>query len=264
LSRELENLLAKKFIARPDVKAIQHLDGSWSPHTDTGKRDGNRIPWRREDLSAHVRGQCTFGHYLVSRESECKLFAFDIDLEKTGILPTTDVFTATDENFQLYAENDLRGCWANRAHPARWYMKLQFKELAHKLMAKITEELDLPCTAAYSGGKGVHVYGFLPRLLPSSEAREGAKIVLDSVGKISLVKGDHFFKHEDYPNLSIEVYPKQDSLEGKDLGNLMRLPLGVNYKNPKDPTFFIDMTAPLGSMVPCDPIEALTKANPWE
>jgi hypothetical protein len=60
------------------------------------------------------------------------------------------------------------------------------------------------------------------------------------------------------------VFPKQDSLAGKDLGNLMRLPLGRNLKNPKDPTFFIDMTTPMGVMSPIDPVYALTTETPWK
>jgi hypothetical protein len=59
------------------------------------------------------------------------------------------------------------------------------------------------------------------------------------------------------------VYPKQASLAGKDLGNLLRLPLGRNNKS-KDPTFFMDMTAPLAEMRPVDPEWALTTTSPWK
>jgi hypothetical protein len=147
-------------------------------------------------------------------------------------------------------------------------MKLQFKQMAHMLMRAIHEELELPCAAAYSGGKGVHVYAFTGKI-PAVEAREGAQIVLDSLDCFKATRGTNFFKHKDedpesgFPNLSIEVFPKQGSLDGKDLGNLMRLPLGRNLKS-KDPTFFIDMTSPLGQMVPADPVWALTTSDPWK
>lgn len=275
MSKEIEDLLAKKFISRTDVKAKQFANGAWAPHREfnpaTGKHDGERIPWRREDLGAHLSGRTTFGHYVVSANSECKLFAFDIDLEKAGSLPTLPLpsWENPEDPFNeafndgLAACDDLRGAWASRGHVARWYMKLQFKELAHKLCKAIVEELELPCAVSYSGSKGVHVYAFLPKLLPAHEAREGAKIVLDSVDSIKPSKGEHFFKSDFFPNLSIEVFPKQDSMEGKDLGNLLRLPLGKNLKS-KDPTFFIDMCSPLGEMKPIAPELALSKANPWQ
>lgn len=275
----LSNLLAKKFIARTDVKAVQYSNGKWSPHqefnSETGKHDGSRIPWRREDLEAHLTAKKTFGHYLLNTEGRCKLFAFDIDLEKQGWLPTlplgakdgtTDAFSPWAESFQEV--KDLRAAWLDRSHPGRYWMKYQFKMLAHMLLRGIEENLEIPALAAYSGGKGVHVYGFTG-LISADDAREGAQIVLDAIGEFKPLRGEHFFRHanedrlEGYPNLTIEVFPKQRSLDGKDLGNLMRLPLGRNLKST-DPTFFIDMRTPMGVMKPRDAKEALTARSPWE
>lgn len=277
--QNLANLIASRFIARPDVKAQQSKDGAWYVHTDTRKADGARIPWRRADLDSHLAGASTFGHYLLSTESKCKLFAFDVDLEKSGTLPAGKIDTENvvdeesglkayeDWSTSFYDEPDLRGAWLNRAHPGRGFLKFQFKLMAHSLAQAIREELDLPCAVAYSGGKGVHVYGFTG-LIDAAEAREGAQIVLDSL-KFTPVRGDNFFKHpsEDvlhgFPNLSIEVFPKQGSLDGKDLGNLMRCPLGKNLKAPKEPTFFIDMTSPLADFRPVDSVVALTTTDPF-
>lgn len=277
MSENLQNLFASKFIARPDAKAQQSHDGKWYVDTTTKKADGPRIPWDRTALAAHLAGERTYGHYLLSTEDQCKLFAFDIDLEKSGSLPALPItrFPDGDENYfddwtaSFYEEADLRGAWLNRAHPARDFMKLQFKQMAHKLCASIVKDLELPCAVAYSGNKGVHVYAFTGPIR-ADEAREGAQIVLDSVGEFKPLRGDNFFKHanEDvltgFPNLSIEVFPKQGSLDGKDLGNLMRLPLGRNLKAPQEPTFFIDMAAgPLGAMTPVDAEWALTIPNPF-
>lgn len=260
MSNGVANLIASRFIARPDVKAVQHSDGSWSPHTKTGKRDGERIPWSRPDLLAHLESRATYGHYLLGSDSTCKLFAFDVDLEKSGILPLGRNETTFEwKNFMEF--EDLRGAWATRSHVARPYMKEQFKEIAHKLLRGIYETLGVPCAAAYSGGKGIHVYGFTGRMA-AQDARDGAEIVLESVGGFKATRGVNFFQHENYPNLSIEIFPKQTSLDGKDLGNLMRLPLGRNLKSA-DPTFFIDMTSPMAVMQPVDPEWALTAGNPW-
>lgn len=273
LSDSIANLLAKNFIARPDVKAIQHADGSWAPHTVTGKRDGERIKWRREDIEYHLVGSRTFGHYMLSTEDKCKLFAFDIDLEKNSgpeIPEGDEKFYRghwVDDNGGVH-EFDARDAWMDRAHPSRNWNKYQLKMVASRLMSVIHSELQLPCAAAYSGGKGVHVYAFTG-LISAADARDGASIVLDIVGGWKPSRGDNFYRSIDrdpttgYPNLSIEVFPKQDSIAGSGLGNLMRLPLGRNLKNPKDPTFFLDMTSPMTVMAPVDPEFAMTTANPW-
>jgi len=274
LSDELADLIARRFIARPDAKAIQHRDGSWSPHTTTGKRDGDRIPWKREHLNAHLAGTQTFGHYLLNTDSTCKLFAFDIDLEKEGFVPDpwspaiNDDGSVEDTFYKVDGPVTLRDMWLDRKHHARPFFKLQFKQIAHMLMKGIYEELEIPCAAAYSGGKGVHVYAFTGPI-SAEESREGALAVLASLNCFEATRGVNFFKHtnqdpvDGFPNLSIEVFPKQDSLDGKDLGNLMRIPLGKNLKST-DPTFFIDMTSPLADMVPVDPAWALTTDNPWK
>lgn len=265
MTATLENLFAQKFIARTDAKAIQHHDGSWSVHTKNGKRDGERIPWGRDALREHLEGRNTFGHYLLSKESKCKLFAFDIDFRKeTGSLPTLPITTEDEVEYKnsFVPVVDLRAAWLDRAHPARDYMKLQLKELSHMLLRGIVEELEIPCAAAYSGAKGVHVFGFTG-LMDAVEVREGAQIVLDSIGRFKPIRGENFVEHVDYSNFSIEVFPKQGSLDGKDLGNLMRLPLGKNLKAPKEPTFFMDMTCPMGVLKPMDAETALKIENPW-
>ena len=261
MSDDVASLLASKFIARRDAKAIQKSNGEYHLHTVDGKRDGERLPWKMGDLRAHLAGQATYGHYLLAQDDRAKLFAFDIDLEKSGTLPFGSDWTDFRE------VEDLRGAWLDRRNPGRSWIKYQFRKMAHKLASAVRTELDLPCTVAYSGGKGVHVYGFTG-LMSAADVREGANIVLDSLGEFELKKGEHFFKHKDtqpesgYPNLSIEVFPKQKSLDGKDLGNLMRLPLGRNLKS-NDPTFFIDMRAPMGDMIQRDPMDALTAMDPW-
>ena len=154
-------------------------------------------------------------------------------------------------------------------------MKTQLKTIAHTLMSIARKELDLPVACTYTGAKGLHVYAFTG-LISAADCREGIGIILDgladkSVGPVSLFRGSNFYRFDNQdpwlgqPNITIEVFPKQDSLEGKDLGNLMRLPLGRNLKNPKDPTFFVDMTAALSDLKPLDPVYALTEAaaNPW-
>jgi hypothetical protein len=286
LSEEVVNLIAQKFIQRSDVKAFQHADGSWHPE---------RTKITRANLEDHLSGKRTMGHYLLDADSNCKLFAFDVDLEVHGWLPTlpkpgtnepgADPWNVSDEEVQKYLDsftecgpdNPQRGqadmgtpgpraAWQDRSHIGRFWMKFQFHTIAHLLGRAIEKELEIPWAATYSGAKGIHVYGFTGKM-HASDVREAAMIALDSLEMFEPLKGANFFCTKDqrptegYPNLSIETFPKQSSLEGKDLGNLMRLPLGRNLKSP-DPTFFLDMTTSMADLKPVDPVYALT-GNPW-
>ena len=165
-------------------------------------------------------------------------------------------------------EFDARESWTNRDQASRAWTRTQLRMMAEKLSRTIYENFDIPVACAYSGSKGVHVYGFTG-VLPAHKAREAAEMTLELAGGFVAVRGNSFFKTVDqsplrgFPNLSIEVFPKQSSLEGKDLGNLMRLPLGRNRKT-SDPTFFIDQKAPMSQLAPhADPVALLKSGNPW-
>lgn len=302
MSKELARLLAKKFIQRPDVKAIQLersggglSQGDWFPDNRVNPEKRPNSPhlphgFNMAHLLAHLDGERTYGHYLLDADSNCKLFAFDIDLEKSGSIVSTPNFKDMPEGLSSESEEmwfrehsvidivdakspqNLRDLWADRrreAAPARRWLKYQMKHLAHIIAAKVVE-LDIPCAVAYSGSKGVHVYGFTGTL-PAVEVREAAMLVLDMLDEFEPMRGKNFFRHKNddpfhgFQNFSVEVFPKQGSLDGRSLGNLMRLPLGKNWKNPKDPTFFVDMTTPLAEMRPvADPVKLLEGGNPFD
>lgn len=270
------DLLAKHFIARPDAKAIQVASGAYNLHTTDGNRESPRLPWRRADIESHLAGQQTFGHYLLSTEDKVKFFAFDLDLDKNGdpekvANPHVGSYVA---NFGEDAEPivyscDAREAWLDRAHPARPWLKYQLRLTAGRIMSAIWEQLELPCAMAYTGAKGLHVYAFTG-LISAADAREGSQIVLDYLSDWQPSRGSNFYRNvnQDWvtgiPNITIETFPKQDSLGGKDLGNLMRLPLGRNRKNPKDPTFFIDpRDTRMSTWTQLDPTVALSMRNPW-
>ena len=273
MSRAVTDAITRRFIARPDVKAIQFGTGGYMPVRD--RITNTNIPWTRADIDAHVAGTASYGHYLLNKDNLCKLFAFDIDLEptnkETGIAgwlpnsggpdsPWTDIFPIAD----------LRSAWHQRNHPARAFMKQQFRLMAHVLAKGIQDNLGIETAVAYSGNKGVHVYGFTG-LIEAGMARDGANLVLEALGTFAEHRGSVFFKHtntdpiDGYPNLSIEVFPKQVKLDGGDsYGNLMRLPLGRNLK-AKDPAFFVDMTAPMNELTPVDALRALSPGyNLWQ
>lgn len=276
MNQELAVLFAKRFIQRRDVKAVQYSSGAYVPDRSAG--------FAMEDLFDHLDGRATYGHYLLDQTSHCRMFAFDIDLRKTGsyvpMTPYADGMTeeqwiAQNQPIMLgnpddRSDNSLREAWLDRAHPARPWIKTQMGMLARKFVSAIQTELNIPCAASYSGAKGVHVYGFTGPL-PAEQVRAAATYVIESMDDWEIERGHHLYKHKltdpfmGYPNFSVEVFPKQDSLgDGEDsLGNLMRLPLGRNLKS-QDPTFFLDLTTAPGDMRPhSNPVALLESGNPY-
>jgi hypothetical protein len=249
MSDEVAGLLAKRFISRTDVKAIMRPNGAYTPE---------RAPWTMGDLRAHVAGQRTFGHYMLSTDSKVKLFAYDIDFTKEGVF--------VDENNSVHRINP-RDVWLNPTHMARPALLRELRCMAEGLAARVHSLLELDVAVAYSGNKGMHVYAFTGEI-DAAEARDAGQTVLSSWSVFEPSKGKNFWKHVvqepeyGYPNLEIEVFPKQDSLNGKDLGNLMRLPLGTHTKSGQE-GFFVDLKRDVNDLAPMDAYTALTVGDPW-
>jgi hypothetical protein len=268
MSKEVAKLFAKHFIARSDVKAIQRGDGSYNPVN---------APFDMTSLLAHIEGMRTYGHYLLKPvENTCKLFAFDIDLDEHGICPTKQ---SEDGEFFDFQPCDLREFWKENSEtnrPEILYMRLQMRMMSAELARVIHEKLKLKTAVAYTGAKGVHVYGFHDVWL-AANSRKGAELVLKMTDHYEPAAGNNFFKYKktfceidgsldhelSFQNFTVEVFPKQTEVDADGYGNLMRLPLGVNLKNSRVDTFFVDMRVPLTELVARDPIEALTTTDQW-
>jgi len=269
LETDLAKLISRKFLQRPDAKAQQSADGAWHPVREfnkaTGKFDGPNIPWKMRDLRDHLEGTKTFGNYMVDQNGNVKLFVLDIDLEKTGTWCEwpdltldkyhTEDHTLNSERFKadtVIHQSSPREDWLDRRHPGRKWYKIQLREIADLLNRAIQKELGIQTAIAYTGSKGLHVYGFTGTC-SASQARTGALLALEAAANlwpgendIIPVRGKNFYKFTDqdptsyFNNVSIEVFPKQDAVSHGGYGNLVRLPMGKNLKNPKDPCFFID------------------------
>lgn len=291
MDEKLAALIAKKFIQRRDVKAEQSSNGDYHPVAIRDSQ-GNVVsyePFGMTNLRDHMSGARTFGHYLIDSNDKCRLFAFDIDWEKnrdpsaaepngyTGTwcqLPDLSGLTEDVSNEQYNAmvqrySYDARAAWRDRGHPARAWQKMKLRGLSELLARTIAEEFEIPVAVAYTGAKGLHVYGFTGEI-SAGEAVEAANLVLALAGGFTPLRGKNFYATEDqdpltgYPGLSIEVFPKQASVKNGGFGNLMRVPLGRNKKNPNDPTFFVDQRAPLGTLAPHpDPVALLESGRPW-
>lgn len=277
----LAKLLAKRFVQRKDAKAIQVADGGYRPI---------REPWKLKDFVSHVTREQTFGHYTCDADGLTKLIVFDIDLDDLKDQSGTWIETPGPEWLaQVTSDSEFmegitvhninpREEWHNRRSPARGWLKYQFRMMCDVITSAIQNHLELDSAAAYSGNKGCHVYAFFPEPVDIRIARKAALMTLEFAGKLvspnsgfEIHKGVNFFKHaEDDPyyglkNMTVEIFPKQASMEGKDLGNLVRLPLGVNQKNPTDPCFFIDQTLAQVDLKPhSDPVMLLETGNPFK
>jgi hypothetical protein len=268
------NLIASKFIQRRDAKAEQRND-IYVPVTDTGRPDGKRLKWTRDDLRAHVKGERSMGHYLVGSDGNAKLFAFDIDLtqpnEKTGRDPKWVPILEDGAHDHSVAPKrlDPRKAWLHPQAPdeLKRYLIAQMRETAEMLATVVMDVLGLPCAVAYSGSKGLHVYGFTGSA-PAGDVRGAALEVIDYLGTFEPLRGKNFFKYTDddpYTGLDcvdVEVYPKQDNLKGKDLGNLMRLPLGINKKSGQR-AYFLNLSSSIDSLEEMPALPALNDGNPW-
>jgi hypothetical protein len=268
MADEIAALLSKTFISRRDAKAQQARSGAYMPVVDD---DGNRLGFTMGDLRAHVEGTATYGHYLLDTDDKVKCFAFDIDLvsgwpipgDRENLEPIPYEAGMTIDPVEVWRttpEDDGRHLW----------LTVQLRSLAEGLASRVKTKLGIPVAIAYSGNKGLHVYG-LTGYTEAAKARRAAHLILTTFGGVfENWKGEHFYRYvrdpeqptAGYPALSIEVFPKQDSLGGKDLGNLLRLPLGINQKSGK-PGFFLDLKADWDVLRPADPERALTTGDPW-
>lgn len=256
---EQARLLATTFIVRKDVKAVQHRGGAYTPEHEK---------WSMRDLRSHVEGTRSFGHYMLSQDSTCKLLAFDIDLEKSGRWLELADGEYSDEAILVHNDFNPREVWkpldepAGREGSASVYFTSVLLQTARLLASEVRSLLGIPAAIAYSGNKGLHVYGYTGEI-PAAEAREAALMVLAEKDRFYASRGSVFFKSrdEDFESVSVEAFPKQDTLDGKDLGNLMRLPLGVNFKSGNR-AFFIDTEAAGAVIRPtADPVKAMTEGN---
>lgn len=264
---KLADLLASRFIQRTDVKAVQRQD-AYIP---------DRSKWTRKDLLNHVAGQKSFGHYLVGQDGQCKLFAFDIDLTKwdeKSDRPQPMWLPIGEDGYYIDGVEPKplqpRDAWLHPKAPPelKRYLTEQMRGIAD-LLARITVEvLGVPAAVAYSGSKGMHVYGFTGSA-PAHDVRGAAMEVVSYADCFEPLRGKNFYKHRNddphigYGCIDLEVFPKQDDLNGKDLGNLMRLPLGIHGKS-KQRSHFVTLNSYADELVELDPVVALEGGEPWQ
>lgn len=261
---ELTRLLGTRFVQRKDVKAFQKDNGEWYPARDFNT--GADLPMTQQDFRDHFKGTKTMGHYLVDRSGYCKLFAFDIDLVKhnrdcAGNSCKGCPVPIMGMDGILY-EGIPREVWGPEG-PVTPVLTTHLRCMAEGLAIRINRELQISTSIATSGHKGLHVYGFTGTM-PAESVREVAVGILERFGCFEPFRGQNFWRHKsEYHTLDIEVFPKQGSLDGKEYGNLMALPLGVHRVTGKRKDF-ITCKARYDRLIPMNPTDALNGDLPWE
>ncbi|MBI4517325.1 MAG: hypothetical protein HY699_16080 [Deltaproteobacteria bacterium] len=187
-----------------------------------------REPLTARVMELHLLGRITLGQYVLHPDSTVSFAALDFD-------PTP----AALEQMRLAAGDDgALGC-----APIADYVRRVLATAA---------QAGLPAVAEDSGGVGLHLWLFFaPRLL-APRARALLRELLARAGPQP-------------PAVAVEIFPKQDALSGKGLGNLIKLPLGVHQATMRASQLLTAELQPLAaeealaSLRPCPParIEAL-------
>lgn len=173
-------------------------------------------------VEGHFAGRQTLGVYQLDEEARVRWIAFDVDIRKE-VLP---------------------GALRNRS---QWQTLMRQAFDAAAALVDLCAVEGIPTAVEYSGFKGYHVWILLARPVAAEQARLFAgelRARLDAVP----------------PEISVEIFPKQVRLQGKQLGNLIKLPLGVHLRSGRRSVF----VGPDGRPVP-DSFEhlfALETADP--
>lgn len=170
---------------------------------DRAKGTAGYVPVRRPleaaDIQEHLQGRKTYGIYLLQQDSRVRLGVIDADLS-----------VALRSSEALRQKRDL-------VRREQHYLITRLVEMAR--------ERQMPTLVEFSGGKGFHFWFFLEEPLPAAVVRQGLQQLVSRL-------------QPDLSCFQLEVFPKQDRLEGKGLGNLVKLPLGIHRLTGR-PSYFL-------------------------
>ncbi|MBN2124546.1 MAG: DNA primase [Deltaproteobacteria bacterium] len=151
------------------------------------------VPVRRAmelpDVEDHLSGRKTYGIYLVRYDGTARLGVLDADLRQ-----------------------DYRGRQLKADERA-----LVRREGAYLIsrVGDLGKAMGLQALVEFSGGKGFHFWFLLAAPVPPERVRRALGEIRDTLAG-------------DLKAFNLEVFPKQEKLSGKGLGNLVKLPLGIH------------------------------------
>ncbi len=166
-------------------------------HDRAGNQSGYvpvRRPLSREDVMDHCRGRATYGIYLLCPDNTVHVGVLDLDLKPAFRRPGLSY----EQRRQIRRET----------------------EYALRRLGGMSGKSGLTVILEFSGNKGYHAWFPVAEPVPAAVMRRVLHGMAAELGG-SLRCFD------------IEVFPKQDRLGGRGLGNLVKLPLGIHRASGK-------------------------------
>lgn len=191
------------FVHRCDVFARQTSYGAY-------------IPVRRqitdEDLRAHLAGDRSFGVYVIRPDWD----ALELDGTRPGIPDTVRYCVFDLDTYDKGALEFLCTQVERLVGP----LALAFDRSSTHRQCLLLED---------SGGKGYHIWLFFDRPVAARKARAWAEQVRTAYDRERRLFS-RFAENRapDWP--ALEIFPKQDTVEGGGYGNLVKLPFGRHAK----------------------------------
>lgn len=165
----------------------------WLDPSGRGGYSPVQRPLTHELLASHFAGTTTLGVYQTRVDGNVTFFALDLDATKPALSRAHQSPRAASELASTIDAAGLR-------------------------MLRRARELGLDLLLEDSGYKGRHLWGFLETPMPSGLMRNFVK----ALGR-ALAPEDE--------RLALECFPKQEKLGSGQIGNLIKLPLGIHLKS---------------------------------
>lgn len=179
------------------TRYLQLFSGREGVHAKQTKMKGRKFGYvpvfsglEKQLVKSHIAGDSTLGIYLVKRDNTSRMLVFDIDVSK--------------EYLSSYLNNN----------PDRRRIKALLLDVCSRLI-EISINVGIRFICESSGYKGLHLWAFSDFDLPARYWRLLGKWVYDQLEGIPV-------------EIHIEIFPKQDTVTEKGLGNLVKLPLGIH------------------------------------
>jgi hypothetical protein len=150
-----------------------------------------REPLDARVVEQHLLGRITAGQYVLHPDDTAGFAVLDLD-------PTAEALA------EAQLDDPAAGA----------FCQAPMRDHARRILLA-GEALGLRLFLEDTGGAGLHVWLFFQPRIAASRARALLRELLWRAGPQP-------------PALSIEMFPKQDRLSGKGLGNLVKLPLGIH------------------------------------
>jgi group II intron reverse transcriptase/maturase len=159
----------------------------------TNKYSNVQSPITKELIKKHLKGDITLGSFIRSINNTVKYLVLDIDILKKILI-------------EGKSEPDkIKNSLIN----------------THRIALKIVLEAKKLGINAYiedSGYRGRHVWIFFENWINAYKALDLGKILLNKIGKIS-------------EDINIEIFPSRGRIKAGKLGQLIKLPFGINAKS---------------------------------